>query len=251
MLLFDLDGTLLNSSNIISLTTTTAIKKCQLKGYCIGVVTARSRSKKNMCLLNNLEFDFMAFYNGAKIYARNHLIESNVLPYNQGIPILQKLNIDFPDIIIDVHQEPWNFSSTSGDICHMESGDRKKCNLYNLPEYDIQRIRLELKELTSVPLQNYMTPESTFYYTANGDAIIVHKNANKSHAVQKASDFFGIPLTQIIAFGDDINDVNMIKIVGTGVAMGNSIPSLKKIAKYITETNDENGIATWINKYLL
>ena len=153
----------------------------------------------------------MAFYNGAKIYARNHLLESNVLPYNQGIPILQKLNIDFPDIIIDVHQEPWNFSSVSGDICHMESGDRKKCNLYNLPEYDIQRIRLESKELTSVPLQNYMTPESTFYYTANGDA----------------------------------------RIVGTGVAMGNSISSLKKIAKYITETNDENGIETWINKYLL
>ena len=45
MLLFDLDGTLLNSSNIISLTTT-AIKQCQHKGYCIGVVTARSRSKK-------------------------------------------------------------------------------------------------------------------------------------------------------------------------------------------------------------
>lgn len=43
----------------------------------------------------------------------------------------------------------------------------------------------------------------------------------------------------------------MIRIVGTGVAMGNSISSLKKIAKYITETNDENGIETWINKYLL
>lgn len=251
MMLFDLDGTLLNSDNIVSPITANAIEICRLKGYYIGFITARSRSKKNIQLLDDLPCDFTAFYNGAEIYAKNHLLESNVLSYKQTTMMLQKLNNDFPGMIFDVHQEPWNFSSICGDIRHMESGDRKGCNLNNLPECNIQRIRLESESLMSIPLQNYMTSESAFYYTTFAEAIIVHKNANKKHAVKIASDFFDIPLTQMIAFGDDINDIDMLKIVGTGVAMGNAITSLKKIANYVTETNDNNGIAAWINKHLI
>ena len=251
MILFDLDGTLLTSDNIVSPITANIIKVCKLKGYHIGFITARSRSKKNICLLDRLPYDFIAFYNGAEIYAENHLIESNVLSYKQAALILQKLNEDFPGMVIDVHQKPWIFSSVCGDICHMESGNRKVCSLNKLPECDVQRIRLKSKSLMSIPLQNYMTSESVFYHTIFGDAIIVHKNANKGHATQKASEFFCIPLSQMIAFGDDLNDIEMIKIVGTGVAMGNASTNLKKIADYITETNDNNGIANWISKYLI
>lgn len=251
MVLFDLDGTLLTSDGNIPLITTSVIKTCKLKGYHIGFITARSRSKKNIRLLEKLPYDFIAFYNGAEIYAENHLIESNVLPYEQATLMLQRLYKDFPDVEIDVHQEPWIFSSICGEICHMESGDRNVCNLNKLPKCDVQRIRLKSKSLMSIPLRNYMFSESTFYYTTFGDAIIVHKNANKGHAAKIASDFFDIPLSQIIAFGDDVNDIDMIKIVGTGVAMGNAIPSLKKIAHYVTETNDNNGVAIWIKKHLI
>lgn len=251
MLLFDLDGTLLTSNNIVSPITESIIKSCKLKGYYIGFITARSRSKKNISLLNELPYDFIAFYNGAEIYAENHLIESNVLPYKKAVLMLRKLNEDFPYMVIDVHQEPWIFSSVYGYICHMKSGKRKICDINNLPKCDVQRIRLKSKSIISIPLQNYMTSDSIFYYTTFGDAIIVHQNANKGYAAQKASEFFGIPLEQIIAFGDDVNDIEMIKMVGTGVAMGNAIPNLKKIANYITTTNDNNGIAVWINKYLI
>ncbi len=247
MILFDLDGTLLTSDNIISQKTTNSIKTCKLKGYYIGIITARSRSKKNICLLDELPYDFIAFYNGAEIYAKHRLIESNVLPFKQAAWILKRLNEDFPCMVIDVHQEPWIFSSVYGDIRHMESGSRKACSLNTLPERNVQRIRLKSESLVSIPLQNYMTSESVFYHTVFGDAIIVHKNANKGHVAKKASEFFGIPLARMIAFGDDLNDSDMIKIVGMGVAMGNAHSDLKKIANYITETNDNNGIAIWIN----
>lgn len=251
MILFDLDGTLLTSNNIVSSITADVIKHCKLNGYHIGFITARSRSNKNISLLDGLPCDFIAFYNGAVIYTEDHLIESNVLTYKEAMFILKKLNEDFPSIVMDVHLEPWNFSNVVRNICHIESGICKVCNLNDLPKYNVQRIRLESEDIMSIPLKNYMTNESTFYYTTYGDAIIVHKNANKEHATKLASNIFNIPLTQMIAFGDDVNDINMLKIVGTSVAMGNAVPSVKRIANYVTETNDNHGIAIWINKHLL
>ena len=182
MILFDLDGTLLTSDNIVSSITANVIKYCKLNGYHIGFITARSRSKKNISLLDGLPCDFIAFYNGAEIYTEHHLIESNVLTYQQSMWILQRLNEDFPNIIMDVHLEPWHFFNACSHIFHLESGVCKVCTLNNLPKYNVQRIRLKSKNLMSIPLKNYMTNESTFYYTTYGDAIIVHKNANKEHA---------------------------------------------------------------------
>ena len=81
--------------------------------------------------------------------------------------------------------------------------------------------------------------------------IIPHKNAMKESALKKASEYFNIPFADIISFGDDINDMNMLKTSGVGVAMGNAINAVKEAADYITETNDNEGISVWINKYLL
>ncbi len=251
MILFDLDGTLLTSDGIVPSITADIIKFCKHEGYYIGFVTARSRSKKNIQLLDGLPCDFTAFYNGAAIYAGNRLIENNALPYKQAISILQSLDKNFPDAAVEVYQEPWLYSSAHHEICHMESGSRKISSLNELPKLDVQRIRLKSDDLISLPLQSFMTSESTFYHTTFGNVIIGHKSANKGNAVKRASEFFGIPLAQMIAFGDDINDISMIKIVGTGVAMGNAIPSLKEIADYVTDTNDDNGIASWLNKYLI
>ena len=252
MILFDLDGTLLTSDGTVCSTTANIIKCCKQEGHYIGYITARSRSKKNIRLLDGLPCDFTAFYNGAVICAGNQLIESNVLSYKQATSILQRLNKDFPDVTIDVHQEPWHFSSICSEMCYyMDLEKGKVCSLTQLPEHDVQRIRLKSENLMSIPIQKYMTPESTFYYTTFGDVIIGHKNANKGTAAKRASEIFRTPLDQMIAFGDDINDIDMLKIVGTGVAMGNAVPILKKIADYVTRTNDENGIAFWINEYLV
>ena len=251
MLLFDLDGTLLTSKRVVSPATVTAIKSCKCNGYRIGFITARARSKKNIRLLDGLPCDFIAFYNGAEIYVENRLRESNAIPYKQAASMLRRINEDFPGIEISVYQEPWSYSTVSGEVWHMELGEKRKCNLSELPDCDVQRIRLESDLLDSVPLQGYMISESTFFRSVFGDAIIVHKNANKGYAVKKAAASFGISLDKIIAFGDDINDIDMLKIVGIGVAMGNAVSEVKKIAHYVTETNDCDGVAVWINEYLI
>ena len=74
---------------------------------------------------------------------------------------------------------------------------------------------------------------------------------NKGKAMIELGKVLGISREEIMAFGDGNNDLKMLKEVGTGVAMENAIPSLKEAADYVTLSNDEEGVAKFIEKYVL
>ena len=74
---------------------------------------------------------------------------------------------------------------------------------------------------------------------------------NKGKAMIELGKLLGIPREEIMAFGDGNNDLKMLKEVGTGVAMENAIPSVKEAADYVTLSNDEEGVAKFIEKYIL
>ena len=60
-----------------------------------------------------------------------------------------------------------------------------------------------------------------------------------------------IPLEATIAVGDNLNDLEMIQAAGLGVAMGNALPELQSQAGYVTSTNDEEGLAEVIHRFIL
>ena len=61
----------------------------------------------------------------------------------------------------------------------------------------------------------------------------------------------GIPLERCVGFGDESNDIDMMRTVGCGVAMGNAIPIIKELAKHVTASNTEDGVAKFIEEYVL
>jgi len=249
LLLFDLDGTLLTSDETITPATAKAIKACKSKGINIGYITARANSPKNRKLISNLPCDFVAYYGGAEIYVGDKLIESHPIPYAHAIKMIRHLHKDYSDMQIAICMEPWYYSSKSGEILNHETAERKKCTLLELPPIDVQRILL-LDVTNKISLQNYITYDSNCFVFANQSAIIISKNASKENAMLKASEYFNIPLAQMIAFGDDSNDIGMLKTAGISVAMGNAIAEVKDIADFVTTSNNDDGIAVWIEKYL-
>ena len=60
-----------------------------------------------------------------------------------------------------------------------------------------------------------------------------------------------IPLADTLAFGDEDNDIEMLQISGVGVAMGNANENILAVAQYTTLSNDEDGVADFLEKYLL
>ena len=80
---------------------------------------------------------------------------------------------------------------------------------------------------------------------------ILSKRVDKGTGVKMLADHLGIAQENIMALGDQGNDIAMVNYAGVGVAMGNAIPELKEIAQFVTGTNSEDGVAMAIEKYVL
>lgn len=78
---------------------------------------------------------------------------------------------------------------------------------------------------------------------------LIPLGVNKATAIQAVQTNLLIPQKNIISFGDGMNDLEMLQASGVGVAMGNAVDELKKHAKFITDTNIEDGIANFLIDY--
>ena len=106
-----------------------------------------------------------------------------------------------------------------------------------------------LEEVKSSILVNV---EGIDYFKSHSSLLeIVPPNVNKGHTLQELGKILGINRDEIIAIGDEENDLSMIKYAGLGVAMENAKEIVKQHANYITLSNDENGVGEVIKKFII
>ena len=79
----------------------------------------------------------------------------------------------------------------------------------------------------------------------------LNKKVNKGSGLQALCNKLNIDPCEVIAVGDEENDRHMIEFAGLGVAMGNARDSIKEIANYITDSNDNHGVAKVISEFIL
>jgi hydroxymethylpyrimidine pyrophosphatase-like HAD family hydrolase len=79
----------------------------------------------------------------------------------------------------------------------------------------------------------------------------VDKTVSKGLALEQIGKLYGIPKEQMIALGDGLIDVSMVDYAGLGIAMENAVDEVKAVADYITASNDEDGVALAIEKFVL
>jgi Cof subfamily protein (haloacid dehalogenase superfamily) len=100
-------------------------------------------------------------------------------------------------------------------------------------------------------LKNDCSEELTIYRSKPTYLEIMHHTVTKTYAIRFLQEKFNLEQNQIIAVGDNFNDIDMLQYAGLGVAMGNAPEQVKQIADEITSSNDDNGVAKVIQKYLL
>lgn len=77
----------------------------------------------------------------------------------------------------------------------------------------------------------------------------VPEAGGKGNALIKIAEYYGIPLSDTIAIGDQNNDIGMIKNAGLGCCVGNALEEVQKISDYVADTNDNAGVAEIIEKF--
>ena len=87
--------------------------------------------------------------------------------------------------------------------------------------------------------------EISYFYTE-----ISNENVNKWTAIEKLIEIMGISKEEVLAIGDNINDQEMIRNAGVGIATGNSSPKIKEIADAVVASNNESGVSEAIEKYI-
>lgn len=264
LIAIDMDGTLLNSDHAVSQKVAESIRTAQAQGVEIILATGRPFSGMKP------HIDALGIYNrgtycisnnGALIqnFATGEVVYESLLTH-EDYDRIEKLSRNF-DVSMHVISEGALYTPNTaiGRYVVYESYLSNIPLIYRAPE-DMESHRLYTKCLFSdVPeklaLVEAQIPEP-FYeqYTVVKSAPFylefLHLDSSKGRALQRIANEFGLKKEEIMCIGDHQNDFSMFEVAGTKVAMGNAIELLKTHADFITTTNDQDGVAVAIERYL-
>ena len=108
-----------------------------------------------------------------------------------------------------------------------------------------------LPETVFPSLQQKCGDSATMYLTDQGATIqIISRESSKRAGIERVRQALGIQPEELAVFGDDLNDLEMLRAYPVSVAMGNAVGEVKAAAKYVTLDNDEGGIAHALREIL-
>ncbi|WP_449622016.1 Cof-type HAD-IIB family hydrolase [Robertmurraya sp. Marseille-Q9965] len=262
LIALDLDGTLLTDDKKISETTKKVLKKAQMDGHVVMIATGRPfRSSEMYYHELNLNTPIVNF-NGAFVH---HPLQNDWLGYHAPLDIKVAKDVvevchdyQFHNIVAEVMDKVYfhyhderildvfsmgNPKITTGDLRKFLT-DSPTSMLIHTEEDQLKVIRKHLSEVHAemIDHRSWAAPWHVIE--------IIKHGLNKAVGIQKVAEYVNIPKERIIAFGDEDNDLEMIEYAGHGIAMGNAIAPLKNIANDITVTNEEDGVAVYLNDLL-
>lgn len=244
MVVTDLDETLLRTNKSISQYTIDVINRVRNQGIKIIFATARGNSAKS--LVPYELFDGYVLLNGAKAYVNNRLIYDRTILSDIFLPFLQELsnkNLKVAAEIEGVHYANFNVKEQWSYIDNFVITD------YVNVQGSADKLYVIIEDLNQIDMITSLLPKELYLNVSRDNlAMIMHREATKCNGVLEVAKQFNISKREIVAFGDDINDKEMLLSFGLGVAMGNSIDEIKMIADYICDTNDNDGVAKWLEK---
>ena len=226
LILMDLDETLLHSDKTISSYSISILKKVKSKGIQIGFCT--SRGMVNIIpWVKEVQPDVIICNGGACIFYKDELIYNASFSLEDTRSILNKA-YQVCGKNCEITLDTLDFSEQALKIC-IQTEDYEKA----------EQIASSVASCDFLPFSDI-----PWYKFSAG-------NATKEYSIQVLSKKINIPVEDIIAFGDDFNDIGMLKLCGKGIAMQNAIEQVKEIADYITKSNNDDGVAWYLENFCL
>lgn len=260
----DLDGTLTNSEKKITPRTWQAVLQAQERGVCVILCSGRPLEGQRF-VAEELQMHryggYIIAYNGGAIinYATNEVVDHVTLPLallrevvdgalHSGFDIL---TYQYGQVLTNNAQSPYaQYSARNNRMTLSEVPDLVDALSPDVLKFIILGEPDKLSEYERVMQERYagvlnITRSEPFFLEVMPEGI------DKGLRLAFLMQYLGAERQQLMACGDGFNDVSMIRYAGVGVAMGNAQQAVKDVADFVTLTNDEDGVAHAIERFIL
>ncbi|RVU69844.1 MULTISPECIES: Cof-type HAD-IIB family hydrolase [Lactobacillus] len=278
----DLDGTLFNSNMAVSKESVAAIHAAQESGIEFLVATGRAPKESKKLLKDaNIHTGFINL-NGALVYdTAGRLIVKHPLPQDKANLIIHLLHEQhfYFEILTKDHVYTEDLNARISNVAHLmvdlnpgmtfkeavaiSAGNKSIMNMTPVDNFDelLTKPGLEVMKIIAFDARGHEAFSDVIKRIDQIGGLVVSSSsssnieinaerAQKGIALLDYAKKKGIKREETAAIGDNLNDESMIRDAGIGVAMGNAIPAIKKIAQMVTKTNNENGVAFILRKFI-
>ena len=255
MVAFDMDGTLLGSNHQLSERTIAAVQMIASKGMLVLLATARMASAVKNHLDKLGTPGLIVAHNGAlvKDVKTGQIYHHQTIPKSVVAEILDLL--EAKETVIHFNCDDEIYLTTPNPY-----SDRYSQELQVTLKYISSLKHLEKTPTTILVIDRKDALEELLMtlsakFRGEIDCVLVPwqsniwrmqflpPNTSKGKGVLQVAKRLGVKPEEIISFGDNYNDMEMIQSVGLGIAMGNAVPDLKQVADFVTLSNREDGVA--------
>lgn len=243
---FDVDMTLLDHKDWkIPQSAMDAIEKLR-KRYTVVVATGRDMDAGiSVALRDQIRPDAIIHLNGTKVtvggeHIYDHLFDKKllqrILSYAETVPYSIGATIDKKDYY--VHPE----GVRRHDLSLWGESYRDFADPKLLLEQEVRTIAFIGDESGAKAMEERFPEISVHMFAERQGADVVEKTASKAMGLKRLCEYFHVPLSQTVAFGDSMNDYDIVCLAGIGIAMGNAMEELKQVADYVTDDIGCDGI---------
>ena len=271
----DLDGTLLDSRKRLSAANRAALTRAAEEGVQIVPTTGRFFGMMPEAVRSLPFVRYAITINGAEVYDRveDRIVVREEMPLDEALGVMQIL--DGFDVIYDCYRNSWGWMSAGmqskaeayatdehylkmvrefrrpvPDLkAHLREtaaeGDVQKIMLFSRNDIDPEPVLSEISRAVAARFPDIRITAST-----RNNIELNIETAHKGRALERLAEHLGMTLGNCMSFGDGMNDLTMIQAAGVGVAMANAVDAVKRAAKVVTASNDEDGVAKALSSLL-
>lgn len=260
MIVLDLDGTLLNREGHVSKKSKNYLRKLKDMGYIVVIATGRIYESVNY-VINGFDFvNYVITDTGASCYdaSDGHTIFNNLIELETANKFKKFYNDNCVFIDVCDKHTIYNYSDIDGHYYFIDTIKDWDYIFNNCKE--ISHISVSMKtneqvmELYSKLKEDMPELDINIMQDSFADRKwieTIRKGCTKYKAISELASYLNISNDEIIAFGDGLNDIDMLKNCGVGVALSNALPKVKESSDFITiYDHNQDGVAEFLKEYL-
>ena len=270
LIALDLDGTLLDSEKHISKRNRAALEAAVARGIHIVPTTGRFFDAMPPCVRDLPFVRYAVTCNGAAIYdsIERCNVSNSLIPLGTAFDILNAL--DGFDCVYECYMDDWGWNSESTvakadeyapDVHYADMIRDLRTHLPDLKAHlratghDVQKVLAYVKDPSlygSITAKIAAVAPGTISTASNSRMFEFNAaDAHKGAALARLAKLLGFGIENVMGFGDGLNDLTMVRDAGFGVAMANAVPEVLAAAKFVAPSNDEDGVAVAIERFVL